>query len=64
MKVNLGSLDRITRVAAGSVLLVLGWLLGGWFLLVALFGVALIVTGAIGFCPIYARYGLSTSPHR
>jgi uncharacterized membrane protein len=64
MKVNLGSLDRITRVAAGSVLLVLGWMLGGWSLLIALLGVALIITGATGYCPIYARYGLSTSPRR
>jgi len=64
MKVNLGSLDRITRVAVGSVLLVLGLLLGGWLLLVALLGAALVVTGATGHCPIYAYYGLSSSPHR
>jgi len=64
MKVNLGSLDRITRVAAGSVLLVLGLMLGGWLLLVALLGVALIVTSATGSCPIYAHYGLNSSPRR
>jgi Protein of unknown function (DUF2892). len=64
MRVNLGSLDRITRVAAGSVLLVLGWMLGGWSLVVALLGVALIITGAAGYCPVYARLGISTSPRR
>lgn len=48
--------DRILRVLAGIVLLVLGFggvLTGGWGLAAEIIGIILLVTGLVGFCPIY-----------
>jgi hypothetical protein len=65
-KRNEGILDRIVRIALGTVLLptglfglsglqgsVLGLLLAG-------FGVLGLVTGSTGFCPLYVPFGIST----
>jgi hypothetical protein len=62
MKVNEGSLDRLIRVIVGLVLLSLvfvgprtPW---GWI------GVLPLVTGLVGFCPMYAPFHLSTCPRK
>lgn len=58
MKLNVGGIDRGIRVAAGLVLVALaatqtvGW--WGWL------GVILLATGAIGWCPPYAIFGINT----
>jgi hypothetical protein len=60
MKTNEASWDRIVRVIAGIVLIGLaatqtvGW--WGWL------GVIPLVTGAIGWCPLYAIVGKGTCP--
>jgi hypothetical protein len=58
MKLNVGGIDRIARIAAGVVLLGLAatgtigvW---GWI------GVVPLATGAIGWCPPYAIFGWNT----
>ncbi|MBT9282698.1 MAG: DUF2892 domain-containing protein [Hydrogenibacillus schlegelii] len=58
MKSNMGPVDRVIRVIIGIVLLFLvfvgpktPW---GWIGLVPL------LTGLIGFCPLYAIFGIST----
>jgi len=58
MKFNEGTIDRVLRVIAGLILVTLAatgtvgvW---GWI------GVLPLVTGAIGFCPGYAIFGMST----
>lgn len=53
---NESNADRAIRGVAGVVLLVLGFTVLGGPLAVAAIAVGLIlaVTGAIGFCPIYA----------
>jgi hypothetical protein len=60
MKVNEGTIDRSLRVIAGLVLIGLAatgtvgiW---GWI------GVVPLLTGAFGFCPAYAIFGMSTCP--
>lgn len=60
MKVNEGTIDRVLRVIAGLVLVTLAatgtigvW---GWI------GVLPLVTGAVGFCPGYAIFGISSCP--
>ena len=67
---NLGTIERVLRVAVGGVLAVwaLVWFLGGdsliWRLLyVALIalGVDFVVTGIRGYCPLYNRLGWSTA---
>ena len=61
MKVNVGNIDRVVRIAAGLGLV--AWaLMGGplW----AWIGVAPIVTGAMGSCPAYTIFGVSTCPNK
>jgi hypothetical protein len=60
MKTNEGTLDRALRIAAGLILLALTltgtigvW---GWI------GVVPLLTGAIGFCPLYTVLGIRTCP--
>ena len=58
MQLNIGSIDRITRIVIGLVLTALAAanILGPW----AWLGVVLMATGAIGWCPPYAFFGWST----
>lgn len=60
MKTNEGKMDRILRVVVGLALLSLVFVgpetVWGWFGLIPL------VTGLIGFCPLYRVFGLSTCP--
>jgi len=63
MKQNVGTIDRIIRVASGAVLAGLGFtgvIAGAAGIITGVVGVVLIVTGAVGFCPLYAALGLST----
>ena len=63
MKLNESNVDRIIRAVAGVVLLYLGFggVLGGGLAIVAdVLGVVLLLTGAVGFCPIYALLKFNT----
>ena len=60
MKINVGSADRVLRVVAGLVLIILaatgtvGW--WGWLGAIPLF------TGLFRFCPAYGLLGINTCP--
>jgi O-antigen ligase len=58
MSSNEATWDRLLRLVAGLVLiaLTLAGTIGVWGWL----GLVLVVTGAIGWCPIYAVLGLKT----
>jgi len=59
MKINVGGIDRILRIAAGLALI--AWaLLGGplW----AWIGVVPLATGLFRFCPAYTLLGMNTCP--
>jgi hypothetical protein len=63
-KLNESTLDRVLRVVVGVALLV--WFffdssVGFWHY-AKLIGIVPLVTGAIGTCPIYAIFGISTCP--
>lgn len=60
MKLNEGTIDRTLRVTAGLVLITLAATetVGVW----AWVGVVPFLTGALGFCPAYSIFGLSTCP--
>lgn len=58
MKANVGGLDRVARITAGVVLIGLAasgtigvW---GWI------GVVPLATGALGWCPAYLPFGISS----
>lgn len=61
---NESTIDRILRVIAGVVFLVLGFggfVGGGLGLFFKIFGFIPLLTGVIGFCPIYALLGMRTN---
>jgi hypothetical protein len=62
MKMNEANIDRIIRAVAGVVLLYLGFgVLGGALAIIAdVVGAVLLLTGAVGFCPLYALFKFST----
>lgn len=60
---NTGLIDRFVRVALGIALIAFGagyiypgtgWNWIGWF------GMILLISGTIGWCPLYALLGVST----
>jgi hypothetical protein len=62
MKTNEGGLDRALRVAAGLALIGLAatGTVGVW----GYIGVVPLLTGAIGWCPLYTLLGVNTCPMR
>ena len=64
MKINEGPVDRIVRAIVGIALIMVGLLgiaTGAWLWVVYLLGAILLVTGIVGFCPLYALLKLSTA---
>jgi len=56
--------DRIVRVLLGIVLLYLGWagiVAGGWGTFLKVIGFVPLITGLIGFCPLYAIFKFRTN---
>ncbi len=63
MKLNMGTLDRIIRIAIAVIIAVLYFmkLISGTVAIVLeVIAVIFILTGFIGWCPIYAALGIST----
>ena len=60
MKLNVGGIDRILRIALGLVLIALAFTgtIGLW----GYIGVVPLLTGAVGFCPVYPLLGMNTCP--
>lgn len=58
MKANVGGLDKILRIVAGIVLLVLTatQVIGWW----GLIGAVPLLTGLFNFCPLYTVFGIKT----
>lgn len=64
MKINEGKTDRIIRVIVGIVLLALSLfgVVGGWLMWASyVVGAVLVLTGIVGFCPLYAVLKFSTA---
>jgi len=63
MKLNMGNTDRIVRLVIAALLVVGALLLGfgsvGGIILLGL-AVVMLVTSAVGFCPLYAPFKFST----
>ncbi len=64
MKPNVGTIDRILRIAVGLALVAAAILLDHPYAWAGWIGVIPIVTGFAGFCPAYRLLGLSTCPLR
>jgi hypothetical protein len=60
MKANVGGIDKILRIAVGIALIVMAYMnvIGVW----GYIGVVLLLTGLIGWCPVYPMLGISSCP--
>ncbi len=60
MKKNVGAADRGIRVIAGLALLSFIMFFHSGYRWLGLIGLFPLITGVIGFCPVYARLDIST----
>jgi len=61
---NVGMIDRVIRILVGIALLAvfaLNMVAAPWSYLVALVGLIVLVTGAIGTCALYSLIGMNTA---
>jgi hypothetical protein len=60
---NMSSADRAIRTIAAVVIAILlftGTLSGVWGTILGIIAIVFLVTGAIGFCPLYLPFKIST----
>ncbi len=57
MKRNVGPVDRIIRLILGAIIILLGAIFNSWW---GLIGVLVFLTGLVGWCSLYALFGIST----
>ena len=64
MKLNESNTDRIIRVVLAVVFFLLAFTVtsGLWTFVAAALGVVMLGTAAVGFCPLYALFGINTCP--
>jgi len=63
MKFNVANFDRILRISAFAlvlVLFILGKLTAPYSYILLVVGSVLLITGLVGFCPLYKLLGVST----
>ena len=63
MKKNMGSTDKIIRIAIAIVIAILYFtntISGTLALVLGAFAVIFIITSFISFCPLYSPFGIST----
>lgn len=61
MQCNVGKTDRIIRAVVGLVLIILGVIFNSWWGAIGLIPLA---TAAVGWCPAYFPFGLSSCADR
>lgn len=64
--VNENTWDRVIRILLGLVLGYVAWLYwpGTWAAACAVFAAIILLTGVVGWCPVYAAFGWSTRRHK
>ena len=67
MKKNMGSFDRIIRIALAVVISVLyftGIVTGTLGIVLMAFSAVFVLTSLVGFCPLYTLLGFSSCPSK
>lgn len=63
-KRNEGDMDRGVRIVMGIGMIGAGLFLGGtWGLVLGAVGLIPLLTGAIGWCPLYSVFHINTCPY-
>lgn len=60
MTTNIGTADRILRLIVGVILLALIFVIDGGLRWIGLIGLIPLATAAVGWCPAYTMFGIST----
>jgi hypothetical protein len=63
MKKNMGTIDKIIRIAVAAIIAVLyftGQITGTAAIILGVVAIAFIATSLIGWCPSYVPFGIST----
>jgi len=63
MKKNMGTIDRVIRIVLAIVVAILymnGSITGTAAIILGILAVVFILTGLIGFCPLYVPFKIST----
>lgn len=63
MKKNMGNADRIVRLVVAAIIAVLyftGQISGTLAVVLGIVAIAFVLTAAIGWCPLYAPFGIRT----
>jgi Na+(H+)/acetate symporter ActP len=63
MKKNMGTADRVLRTILAVVVVILyfaGQISGTAAVILGILAVIFLLTSAVGFCPLYAPFGIST----
>ena len=63
MKKNMGTIDRVIRILLAVVVIILyltGSITGVAAIILGILALAFIITGLIGFCPLYVLLKIST----
>lgn len=63
MKMNMHMIDRIIRILLSLVIVILyfsGYLTGTLAIIALVIAIVFTLTSLIGFCPLYALFGIST----
>jgi Na+(H+)/acetate symporter ActP len=63
MKKNMGTADRVLRTILAVVVAILyfaGQISGTAAIILGILAVIFLLTSAVGFCPLYAPFGIST----
>ena len=61
MKPNVGGWDRVFRVSLGVVIVIVGINVHSWW---GALGLIPLLTGVLGWCPVYLPFGTSTHEDR
>ena len=64
MKKNMNSADRIFRLLLVAIIAVLYFtntITGTWGMVLLILGIVFVLTSIVGFCPLYAVFGISTN---
>ena len=58
MSPNVGSVDRLLRLAAGLLIFILGMVFGKWWAMII--GLVVLFTSIFRWCPAYLPLGINT----
>ncbi|MDY6847452.1 MAG: DUF2892 domain-containing protein [Chloroflexota bacterium] len=63
MKKNMGSTDKIIRIALAVLVAILYFtnvISGTWAIILGVLAIVFLVTSLVGVCPLYQLFGIST----